>query len=1009
MIAAGGVLRIDASAEGDLAAEAVATSVAVSIFGIAGAGARAASNATTTVQAFADGSVSAGYGIAVNAEAQSGASARTLGAAGGTALAVGVSEANSTNAPLVEARLAGGATTTYGDVIVAAKVDDLSNKANARAVAVAAVGAGSDTRANAITGPIVRGRIEPGAIVRSGNNVVVTADSTSASEARSDGFVAAGIVGVGVTTANAAVGSGAVNGASTRPAETSASLGSGANISAARDLVVNAGSAQAVWADTKGKQYALVAVGTGSATALRNAPVSVVVGADAKLNAGRDIVLDSTNRRGFGANFPGSVAATATHGSGGLIAAGMPKAFATVNDSSTAQLGDRVQVDTGRGSFKLRAVSQDSGIISSATSFSGGLAGVPEALAVTSANDPARAVIGAGAVVNAGLNVLVESVSGLGSEASAKADGKGLGSGADATAEIFGTASSRTDIGAGARMNAGLDMQILAYGAGLNGAIADSEVSGGGLGVDNTARSTIQQAYLADVVVAPGSRLDAPGKLELRADSGVPSQGGFFDYSSFNRARAVSNSGGFAGKTNAFATSNVSGAARVDVQPGTTKTAMRTSNLVVAANAGRHANAAEAERPGFVLINGGSSQRNANRPIDEGWANLDADVTITGGGAYLYIDAAGNEVARRGVTYMRAGNVIYVDPITNFGGGQASVTAKGRDGGTYGDSDFRFDAGRGAVTLINDSAGQMFVDAINALGDATAKLTVSPAHAGSGAYRTSLTNSGGSLVSIFGAEMVNLTGRINNPYGLTSVVAANGDLRSFGNQMISSQEVVLAGDRVGQAGNRIGVELIQGTKKPTFRSVADQGDNYLALSARNLQNSDAPLVEAAAISGGRVDVTIGDSGLTSSFAFQVATTELSIDAGVFQPIDVSVASTGDLPIDRVWSRVGNISLTAGGAIRATRPGGETDLLGNSVSLVAAGGIGAATALEMVSAYSGPTCGDGRGGRPDSARSDRAFHVGQSDRFHRGRYRSQDDGRIARRPRREWTGEQHRSR
>src|SRR5262249_51347960 len=154
----------------------------------------------------------------------------------------------------------------------------------------------------------------------------------------------------------------------------------------------------------------------------------------------------------------------------------------------------------------------------------------------------------------------------------------------------------------------------------------------------------------------------------------------------------------------------------------------------------------------------------------------------------------------------------------------------------------------------------------------------------------------------------------------------------------------------------------ESTQETPQLSVSAGGNVYLSLAALNL-TGNALVVSGTTLAGPVIDLRILDgqqqtttNGPTTTqnssynFGGVSVTTQLDVDAGGSTAFNVSFTAPGDLPIDSVISRQGDVSLIAGGAIRATRSGGAADVAANNITLTAGSTIGAGNVFLIDSAH-----------------------------------------------------------
>ena len=149
--------------------------------------------------------------------------------------------------------------------------------------------------------------------------------------------------------------------------------------------------------------------------------------------------------------------------------------------------------------------------------------------------------------------------------------------------------------------------------------------------------------------------------------------------------------------------------------------------------------------------------------------------------------------------------------------------------------------------------------------------------------------------------------------------------------------------------------MVQYSGAPSLTATA-AGNVYLDLSALNLANtSQSAMLNSGSLAGQTVDLLFQDSGSMSAYDFAVAATELDADAGVNTPVDLTFTAMGNLPVGSIISRKGDVSLTAGGAIKAIRDNGATVIAANNINLAAGTTInGGSVSIPLLidAAYSG---------------------------------------------------------
>ncbi|MFO0928938.1 MAG: hypothetical protein U0736_18270 [Gemmataceae bacterium] len=936
---------------------------------VAGFGARADAVSEPIVVARTEGTIDAQGDVTVDALARPTVTATARGGAFG-GVTVGMSLARGIAAPTAQAVLSGYSTVAGGSVSVTGRVDLAANEANARASAGGLLAALSGAQADAISGPVVDARISAGNTVSAGQDVTVAASSTGRTSAVTDGLTIAGIFAGADRQANAAVGTASLSGiidVSSRPAHTTAAANDQAAITAGRNLTITASSSQVVTSDATGAVGALIAAGGAQATTVRNVPTTASVDRNAVLTAGSDVTIDARNGYALpgGIGFVDNVSAVANNSVGGFVAAGAPTAITTVGDRTDAQVGDQARITARAGNVTVRATAADFGITSAATAKGGGVIAIVDADATTTTNNPATAAVGDGASVAAGTDLLIVANTGLQQRALAKGSGKGLGAVSLTHAEVGGAARASSAVGHSASLTAGRELQVLAGETDLMLSLAYAEVTGGAGIIKTTADARSGVEHHTDVTVDAGARLVGPSLLRLRADVGTqyPNLITFAD-----QAIAISDAGGFAGSTNAEATNVAFRSASVTVIPpqqaGDPPATFRTSNLDVLANAYTPLLVTQAQQKGFVLIDVGDSKK-TELGLSQAPVAFNGDVTITGPATFVRIDPAGTVTTSSNVGVDKQPGWYAISPVTATGGGQATVRSVGGLGSLVtGTAAFHFDRGSSGVSIINeDTSRDLIVSdvAVAVPTDAATRLTITPQ--GPSHFTADTTDQGGVPVRITSTSDVVLTGVIDNPSGPVTIAAPYGAITSernrylwlpwFGGssipivlpvesappsqQRIVSPQVTLTAAGIGGPSSRVSVRSVQSAGGPALTATST-GDLYLNLSAVNPLNANPPAI-AATLTGRTVDLTVQDSGAASSYAITVNAAELNADAGLATPVDLAFTAAGDLPVGTVVSHRGDVTLTAGGAIRATRPGGTPDVAGADLTLTAGTTIG----------------------------------------------------------------------
>src|SRR5262249_17948860 len=425
----------------------------------------------------------------------------------------------------------------------------------------------------------------------------------------------------------------------------------------------------------------------------------------------------------------------------------------------------------------------------------------------------------------------------------------------------------------------------------------------------------------------------------LRADVGSAS----------DTSHATGTAVGFAGRTNATANNSVSTHAKVEVQSDGNDADVvhvTTAQLNVVAQGASPNLVTDAERH-ISALDVGSSREDQEQPTRERLIDFNADVTILGAGVRLHIGPQGQVLEQTGGVPFHtsgAGTELAVDPITNSTSGLASLSAAGA--GTpaiSGTARFHFDGALSSVKVTNDSAANLVMSDVHAVNpNPQPNLHVSATDTSQFHAVTDLTSNGGTLVKVTNtrASDVRLGGVIDNALGSTTVTNSGGDILSGGSgEQIKTGQLKLSSleGTIGTAANRLRAQMVESALVAPVLSVTSTGNAYLNLSALNLTNN-ALTVTGTSLAAPVIDLRIQDgqqrttatgplTEQASSYNFGgvSAGTELDADAGGSTAVNLSFTSPGDVPVGSVTSRLGDVRLTAAGAIRAARPGGAPDV------------------------------------------------------------------------------------
>jgi Ca2+-binding RTX toxin-like protein/acetolactate synthase small subunit len=300
---------------------------------IGGSGVVVTSAVAPTVKATLGSSVTVTTGRDTNVTAQAtvNSKADSQGIAGGVA-GVGVSTARATTNPTVEASIGSTANIqATRNVNVSATANDTAN-ASAKASAGALIGiSGADSLASSAS--TVTASV--GGTIKADNDISVTANGIGKSQAKAEGIILASGLSAGSSIADAK-GNGRIT----------AAINPSANLAAKRDINLkssynidsnNNPIDDAIKADSNASAGAVVAGATGSKTKINStATVITQVGANATLNADRDINLTSRASNDVNARALGKA--------NGLVAGGSTDTDVVINTTADMLIGQNAKI-----------------------------------------------------------------------------------------------------------------------------------------------------------------------------------------------------------------------------------------------------------------------------------------------------------------------------------------------------------------------------------------------------------------------------------------------------------------------------------------------------------------------------------------------------------------------------------------------------------------------------------------------------------------------------------------
>ncbi len=381
-----------------------------------------------------------------------------------------------------------------------------------------------------------------GATVTAGG-VDVSADNTSSAYAKSIAVSAGAGVAINGSVATANV-----------DPTVEAYVGAGGQVTASRDITIDARSEASVGADALGASLSAGGgLGASVAVATMAPDVSAYVGQNATVAAGNDLTVRARSNYGKSGNRLNKGArASATSGSGGVTVGGAG-AFATVN--ITPQVDSYIASGAHAGAGNDLALVAQSQSLAPTTQIPDPLhAGQQITLAGAQASGAGFGSLGVGVSVahvtiagsvsshldgasaSAGRDLLLTSESGAGASATAQAVGGGIAGGAGNGATVTIDPHISALIDAGSTIVAGRNLALLSSAEDDGGAVARG-ISAGGLAIGVSLAS-------ADISPNLDTRLDsgahAGGDISLRALHNVDSGG----TSLANSARATASASG---------------------------------------------------------------------------------------------------------------------------------------------------------------------------------------------------------------------------------------------------------------------------------------------------------------------------------------------------------------------------------------------------------------------------------------------------------------------------------
>jgi len=665
---------------------------------LGGAGAFATVNITPHVEAYIASGAQAGAGNDLVLLAQSRSLAPTVqipdplhdgqqislsgaqaSGAGFGSLGIGVSVAHVTIGGTVSSHV-DGATATAGRDLLLTSESAAAGSATAQAVGGGIAG-GAGNGANVTIDPDITTSISAGAGIDAGRDIALTSSAEDDGSAEAKGISAGGLA-IGVSLANAAITpnvttellSGAHAGGDIRLSALHNVDGSGNSLADSARATASAsggGVLSGNGADASADAAAVIGATVGAVTLDAGGDVTIeslshddarangngltigVVGVGVVLaNAGAGATSDATLAGGStvtaGGDFnlashsDNSAAATTVASGGGLASGQGAVATATVSAYGHATVGSGAQVDAvGDASVEGRSTN-DATATSGSGSFGG--AAIGASIAHGTVNGTLTALLGAGARLDAGRDAVVSAHSDDHVSAGADAASGGAlgGAGASAGASLVRTVGA--DVGQGARLTAGRDIDVSARELARSGATASGTIAGSAVGVGSSSAQASETVTVA-ASIANDAVLDAGRDLNVEAVFNIDGAG--VGVESTLQADASGSSGSlFAGiLLGSEATANAAIDVLADVGDPTRLGAG--NDLTVVSASYLTAAATSTGSAGGLLASGGSGT-NAQTTIDNTATTLVADGAQLGAahdlmvssGAITHVDAS---------------------------------------------------------------------------------------------------------------------------------------------------------------------------------------------------------------------------------------------------------------------------------------------------------------------------------------------------------------------------------
>ncbi|MFN3348008.1 beta strand repeat-containing protein, partial [Pseudorhodoplanes sp.] len=598
------------------------------------------------------------------------------------------------------------------------------------------------------------------------------------------------------------------------------------------------------------------------------------IGSESLIGTVQALVVTST------ANTTARVEAKAGNYGGVTVIIG--KAKGVLENTNSVVIGDNAQMTAGTDLTAL-AASTNTGFVQ-ADGGGGALVAITQAETDLEMKDTTKTLIGAGARMTASTNLSVESRTSSTGDSRAIALAQGLGANTKTDAAIRYSSVTQTEIGAGAQLRATGILDVIARVDKLDlDAYAESDADAAGADAD--ADATIdpfagQRSTDVGVIVRSGAKLlgDTQTNLKARQEN------------LHSLAKADSDTDGLGGDTDATAINSFNAATSVLTEAGSE---IGTRALYVEAEGGAHGASANAIRSGALIDGGSATQRTVvtfPRTIV-----FNSNVFLYGpANPELEIGASGNILKQVGIApVITASEIVIPDIIyqstaagsATFSISQSSLDPNPAGYGTSpaensieGNATFTFVTGFDRITIINHSDRHLRIGSID-------PYIQNP--------------------NFVGNLTVNVTEK-SRFLPVTSSDPGTTRIEIVNTNVVSAPDIRLT----KLINNRFGTTLIE----------AAGGDILTWAAAGAIRTTGLEL-----IAGG----VIGVNGA----AIATESTLLRAQAG----FGIVLVETGDLEIDWARSTIGLVDLTATGSILDGNATDAVNVAGSAIKLTANGG------------------------------------------------------------------------